>query len=529
MVMKLGRLLKNYAVFVLIFSLLLLAACEIEQGVGDILDPDNNPETETEGNGITDDQDPESDRDTGEKTLIWFVDSYTLPQEGVDPDIYNKFNDLLSEKGADYSVEFIGYDSVDTVGYQNELVRMMESREQVDLLMTGPGAEIEVDGGYSYIYTIPESVENELLEPLNDYLETEQGQYLYQQIDDKLWERHKIDQTLYGVSHDWNVFSTIAFFINLEGASDLGIDVPQDIEGIEVLEEFIKEADELTDDIIPFASLASVIYDSTGYSYFENGIAIDYDAEGVPYAFNPFEKDEVVTLINTLSSLAKEDYYSFSPQTFDEVNKGNYFSLFRGVNPLVYQDDLLYPDQGEPVRVQSYEVNQQFIEPLLNGITGIASWSNYKEEAFDLLTRVNTDPDLSNLLYYGIEGEHYELVDGRAIPLDHGKRVPSRDSPANPIITHPEGNEPVNKEELIREWLANAELSPLVGFELDQTGIESELEEIKSIYDDHWGLWRVRAFDVESELAEVNQKLQEAGINDVLDNINAQLRSNWEE
>lgn len=105
--MRQNRLYKKWIVFTLIFLSLLLAACEKGQGVSDFLDQSNggdNPDVEENDppvEGAIDEGNHSS-----ENKLVWYVDASTVPEANVDGAIYSRFNELLQEKGADYTVEF---------------------------------------------------------------------------------------------------------------------------------------------------------------------------------------------------------------------------------------------------------------------------------------------------------------------------------------------------------------------------------------------------------------------------------------
>lgn len=477
------------------------------------------------------------ERDPDEKTLVWVVSESILPEANVDEEVYIRFNELLQEKGADYNVEFVGFDIFQVEEYQDVLLGLYENNEQVDLLFTGSAgqATIEIDHKtgeetYESIQINPNQdlVNNGMLEPFDDYLNSDEGQKLYHQLDEKLWERLKVNGSIYGVNNTTYTHSKNVLLFNKEIAETMGLQLPEEIEQLDQLSELIKEVSEQNEDVIPFAYLGSDIKGLFGYSYMDSGIAVDYDENGVPHAFNPFENTEVTGLIETLNAFFMKGYWTDSQRTTNQINSGNFFSLLSVLGYDSYRDGVLDLEDA-PIELIDYEWSQEYIAPVKGSSTGIASWSNYKEEAFDLLTRVYTDPDFSNLLYYGIEGEHYELEDGISIPLTHEKRVPSFMSPANHFIIHPEEGEPVNKEELLKEWVASGELSPLVGFELDESDIQEELGEITAIYDEYRELWTVQNTDVGNQIEAVNEALHDAGIDDVLEEINAQLQSWWAE
>lgn len=473
-----------------------------------VVDEENDHQEASETEGAN------SSNDSGEKTLVFYVYESILPQANVDVAVYSQFNQLLREKGADYTVEFVGFDELETDVYQDKLQRMKENGEQVDLLMTGFGKEMP--GEKVMFEPNVEAVKRGLLEPLDDYLQSGQGRLLYQHFNEKLWESMKINQTIYGISNKSEVYTPASLLINEEIAQDAGLTLPREINSLDELRPVLEQISQQPEEIIPLVYSGDDVRDLMDYTYFNSGIAVDYDAGDTPYAFNPFEKAEVTTLLDDLSTLLENGHWGGR-----RVNDRDFLGLITVPNPLNSPESELMLRKERSVQVEAYQLNDPFIHPIRSSLTGIASWSEHQDEAFDLLIRLNTDPELANLFYYGIEGEHYELEDGVVTVLDHDKRVPGYHSPVNPFIVYPEAG----KREMTQEPLITAELSPLVGFELDQTKIEDELIEIQSIYEKYADIWSVRGIDIDEQLKAVNQELKEAGIDQVLEEINRQLQN----
>ena len=73
------------------------------------------------------------------------------------------------------------------------------------------------------------------------------------------------------------------------------------------------------------------------------------------------------------------------------------------------------------------------------------------------------------------------------------------------------------------------ERSAVYGKELDLSEMTEELEQIKSIYDQYGGLFFGEYSDVEATIEEANGRLEQAGITDVIEEINRQLEAYYEE
>lgn len=452
--------------------------------------------------------------------LVWIVSDGATTD--VDPEIFKQFNDLLLEKGANFVVEFIGKDTLDVENYQKEIREMKATGQQVDLLVTGFGTET--------IYTNIAAVEDDLLEPLDPYLETDDGQKLFYQFDEKAWERASVYGINYGVNSYPILSHSINLFINQKMADTYDIQLPDELESLAQLEDVLKllSQNKDQDEVVPLY-ISPVDYKVlSGYDFLESGLAAGYDDDGNPYVFNPYEQSNITSLMETLAHYTDEGYLLKDEEAEEMVYNGDFFALVTGGSPMEDLDGKLYIG-GNYLEGSEYKLVDTFVIQLLNGINGITSWSEHKDEAFQLLTLLNTDHELSNLLYHGIEGKHYTLVDGKIAPGDdESQRVPGYYSPANEMLTHPIGLEPSNKEEVYKEWNQNLQMSPIAGFDLDDSEMSIDLDQIKSIFEKYEGLWSGDEQDVESQLAKANAELQEAGIDQALDEINQQLKNWWE-
>lgn len=519
-----GFKLKKSLFLSLLACFLILSACKEEElpeaEVEDVDEPEESQEpqeiTETLGGPLTTEDYDKLWPDVTK--LVWIVSNGATTD--VDPEIYKQFNELLLEKGANFVVEFIGRDSLDVENYQKEIRSMKASGRQVDLLHTGYGTDT--------IHTNIEAVEDDLLEPLDPYLQTEDGQKLFNEFDEKAWERARVKGTNYGLNNYPLLATSIYLFFNQKITDAYDIQLPDELENLAQVEDILKlVSDKNHDDLVPLYISFVDYKELSGYDFLENSIAAGYDDDGNPYVFNPFEQSNITSLMETLAHYSSQGYLLKDEESEDMFYNGDFFAVvYYSAEP--NSDGIL--DIGDNyIEVSGYKLVDKFVIQLPNGINGIASWSEHKDEAFKLLMLLNTDSELSNLLYHGIEGKHYTLVDGKIAPGDdESQRVPRFHSPANEMLTHPIGLEPSNKEEVYKEWNKSLQMSPIAGFDLDDSHISTELDAIKSIYARYEGLWLGDEHDVEGQLSKANEELQKAGIDKVLDEINQQLKAWWE-
>jgi hypothetical protein len=160
-------------------------------------------------------------------------------------------------------------------------------------------------------------------------------------------------------------------------------------------------------------------------------------------------------------------------------------------------------------------------------------------ESMKFLNLLNTDPEIRNLFNYGIEGVHYRLNEqGQAIP------IPGNDSRGNPLpdapasyagVQYTQGNwfilrtmggddpEPLDKWEQFRDYNAKAVKSAVLGFTPDLSKLTAQIENIEMVWKKYYPSLMTGTVDVDSILPKFNAELRQAGIEEVRENIQAQL------
>jgi len=512
---------KVKSLVIIILCVLSLSSCSILTDVEQTPSPSVSPSPESSPTATPD----YTESWASAKKLVWVSDGVgTL---GADRQIFIDFNNMLLDKGADFIVEFVDIDSFDFMEYQTYIRDMKNQGRQADLINTGVG-----ESGVEF-NTFVEAVKDGLLEPLDDFLETKEGQKLYNSFDENAWESVKTGNKIYGINNKASLATSTYLHINKEVQEKYSIQLPEALDNLTNLEsafELITRSQVSLDEdepIIPLDNYLPRVKDMIDCAYMDSGIAVKYDEKGFPLAFNLFEEAEFISLMELAYDYIDRGLIRIDQRAFDNINNGFFFATIDRTDPEEFYDGKLL--LSRVIDVVSYKLSEGYVIGEKNRVNGIASWSQNKEEAFKLLTMINTDSDLSNLLRYGIVDKHYELVNGKVSELDLGGRPPGYFSPANKIITHPIGLEPTNKTEVYKELNAASIMSPIAGFTLDKSKIEDKLAAIKGIYDKYEKIYTGEAKNIKEELKKANSELKDQGIDEVLDEINLQLTGWWTE
>ncbi len=156
------------------------------------------------------------------------------------------------------------------------------------------------------------------------------------------------------------------------------------------------------------------------------------------------------------------------------------------------------------------------------------------EKAMILLNEFYTNPDLANLLSWGIQGKHYQVLDTGLIDFADG--VDASTSTWNPSVGWEMPNQYItyvwngNAPDLwqqIADFNTNAKKSLASGFTFDSTDTATELTAVQNVYDEYQKSLEYGFVDPAVGIAEMNAKLMDAGLQRIIDDKTSQLNA-WE-
>ncbi|MGL5435664.1 MAG: ABC transporter substrate-binding protein [Lachnospiraceae bacterium] len=172
----------------------------------------------------------------------------------------------------------------------------------------------------------------------------------------------------------------------------------------------------------------------------------------------------------------------------------------------------------------------------INGTLNAWQWtipanSKNPEKAMEFLNLLYTDPDVINLLAYGIEGEDYVVhADGRiGYPggLDSSPEGYSMAgmlwSFGNEFNAHVWETNDLDIWEQTREWNKNGITSKAFGFVFDSTPVSMEIAAVQNVYDQYRMALECGLVEPAAALDEMNQTLYAAGLQEVINEKQRQL------
>lgn len=154
----------------------------------------------------------------------------------------------------------------------------------------------------------------------------------------------------------------------------------------------------------------------------------------------------------------------------------------------------------------------------------ISTVSKNPERAMMFLNLLNTDPKLMTMLNYGVEGVHYNLVDGLVeFTEERSQYMPWTNGMGNVTILTPTVAQGADFWEGFKAYYGEAKEIPLLGYSYNSENMQTQMGNVANVVAEYMLPLCTGAVEPAEKLPEFLQKLEQAGINDVLDDANAQL------
>jgi putative aldouronate transport system substrate-binding protein len=157
----------------------------------------------------------------------------------------------------------------------------------------------------------------------------------------------------------------------------------------------------------------------------------------------------------------------------------------------------------------------------------ISTASKNPDRAMMFLNLLNTDPYLMTLLNYGVEGVHYNLnADGLVEFTD--KRAdyqPWRNGMGNITLLPPQAGEGVGFWDNFKAYYGSAKEIPILGFAFNGKNVETEMGALSNVGAEYMLALDTGTVDPAEKLPEFLQKLDDNGMQKVVDEANTQLQA----
>lgn len=454
-------------------------------------------------------------------TITWFgVGATSDHQERINA----AASKYLQDKGINANIEIIKLSWGDwTQTYQV----MMAAQEKFDLI-NGPGNTLMQYGLNGALVEFTD----EMLDTVLSGVKAAASPAIFNAL------RH--NGTLYAVPamHEWAQWYGFSY-LNLDITEELGLmEELKAVETLDDLDPIFAKVKAAYPDVYPFMldGEPTMVTDRIGYLNHDEStlIGIDYSAPGTNF-FSYLENEKVIEVFRKVNEWYKLGYINPDP-TVSETS-------LRDQGKIFCQLARFKPGSGAQATTSSARYTSlawdEEAAPLLTlkdapagWGTGLSKTSHNQEIALQVLNAAYDDPAFLNLLVFGEEGTDYTFnADGFVEMLDGGYAANVYTS-----NTWQYGNQHLNYVAqsyadlgLADIWqqqeafnLAAVATEP-AGFFFDNTNVDIEVAALATVSEEYLGLFKRGAVeDFDATLAEFVKKLNDNGLQTVIDEANAQ-------
>lgn len=163
----------------------------------------------------------------------------------------------------------------------------------------------------------------------------------------------------------------------------------------------------------------------------------------------------------------------------------------------------------------------------------ITDYCENPERALEVLNEFYINADLANLLEWGIEGEHYQVVDEENGVVDflEGENMGNvkyynyiKDNIPNCYLCYVGTNEDPDKWQLYEEFKENnTQTSPYLGFTFDQSPVQNQVAACTNVMDKYFIGLLSGQLDPSTEYDKMIAEMETAGIDDIVAEAQSQL------
>lgn len=446
--------------------------------------------------------------------LNWLL---RIPEQPDGQEVVDELNKILKEKiNATVNIQFI-----DPVAYPEKTKLKITSGEEFDLMFTSAGY-----GFYDY------ASKGGFL-PLDELLE-EYAPQTYAQIPESFWDATRVNGDIYGIPNYQIVARQPSLTFRKELVEKYGLDVEniKTIEDMEPVLQTLKENE--TDKQFIFAPPVLNHFDTMTYLGLE-GIGADgtpgcIEIDGTDLTvINQYESEPFVNLIKTLKSYEEAGYVNkdlslIEDQTEQHKNGEILCSAFDTYKPGVetemearYGYERVYQTTTDPYTNTS---------SILGTLQAVSATSKNPERAMMFLELVNTDPEIYNLIVYGILDKHYTMNEDGTIEkvADAGYNTNVPWMIGNTFNGYRLSGTAEDINERTQEMNETSRTSRIMGFSFNPEPVKAEISQCQTVCDKYLKGFQYAMYDdLEGTLATFNEELRAAGMDAVIAEKQAQL------
>lgn len=443
------------------------------------------------------------------------IDWYTRAPAQADVEtVENAVNEYLKDK-LNVTLKF---HILDAAQYQKKMSTMIAAGEKFDLAYCGSGQIAYAD-----------SVRTGAFYDMAQYVDTYMPD-IKEQFDEGFFKTAYVDGKLGGIPCLKEYCAEWGWIYRTDIAEKYGIDMSKmkTLEDLEPYLEKIKAGEPEMEYPIEWDTSMQV-HNLLGFFEIAPDIGVYLD-NGVPrdeVVIFP-ESEEYKKLCETTKryyekGLVKPDVLT-AKDAATRFKTGKSFCTIFSLKPDAYMEK--FPDMEYPIDQVAFSANT--MNRPHAAMIGLSATSENPVRTMRFLNLLYSDPVLSNMIVYGVEGVHYNLnKDGRVEQIaDSGYDMyPYQYMLGNIFMNKLKVGEDEKKHEKLKAFNESAVYNPLNGFWVDTTDFELERVQLNSVVAEFRNQTTFGIFDYDEIYPKYEKKLKEAGIDRAYESVSAQVKT----
>ena len=362
-------------------------------------------------------------------------------------------------------------------------------------------------------------------------------------IGDKWLAACSHDGRLYGIPTYKPIALTPMVVYRKDVADELGLDMSK-VNSVADLTDVLKKVKEVKPDMTPLAAvntgniglgltIPNVDYLTDDY-YHPKGVLMNDEMKVVDYYASQQFADTCALARGWFNDgLVMKDAATTSSTASELMASGNYFAYIASYSYPEADTAASLEAQSGGYKLGAKTIGTAFLDTTsINALTWmVASTSAAPEKALKFLNLTFTDPDVLNLIIYGLEGRDYVKNADGTVSYPAGQEAASVPYTAqlscgtlgNFFIMYPMAGTNLDSLAWELEQNKSAKTSVAMGFTFDNNSVKTEYTAVTNVIEQYLSGLLCGSVDPATEIPTFLQRLDEAGLKDIIAAKQAQL------
>lgn len=448
--------------------------------------------------------------------LSWYYPGTPQAEQDV---VFTEINSLLKEK-INTSVNF---QPVDWGSYEEKMKVKIAASEEFDICFTA-----------NWMNNYHKNVAQGAFIPLDDLLQ-QYGENIIKGIPENLWGATKVEGKIYGIPNYQISAMTNGFWFKKDLIDQYKVNY-KEINDLDKLEEYLQVIKENEPQLIPMDICANsgsnwgrvLVYhgfDEVGGRNIPGAVRLNDDSLQV---VNQFASDEFKGFITKMHEWYEKGYIREDALAIQD-SKGDIqagkIAAGIGGNFKPGADAEMTAAYGEEYVNVGCSDSYLLTSSIIATLNAVSRTSKNPERAMMFLNLINGDKELYNMLCYGLEGNHYNKTGDNSIEIvEDSKYKPNTSwlfgNTFNAYLLPGQSQQTLDETQDLN---MNSKPSPILGFAFNAEPVNTEIAQCTAVVDEFLLSLDTGTVDPEEYLPQFLGKLEKAGYQTIIDEMQAQI------